>query len=1017
MNKILICLILCTFPALLFSQKDYFQQVVNYKIDVTLDDSSHTLAGEISMEYTNKAPETLEQIYVHLWANAYKNRNTAFAKQSLESGSTRFYFSEPKDLGNFSNLNFTVNEEGVGFEYDPQHPDIGIIQLNEPLAPGGKITIHTPFILKIPASFSRLGHVGESYQMTQWFPKPAVYDRQGWHAMPYLDMGEFYSEFGDFEVRITLPANYVVAATGEVQEAAEKAFLEEKIKATNLLMGGEFPAVDTFPASSSEMKTITFLAEEVHDFAWFADKRFHVQKSSVTLNSGREVDSWAFFTNTEAELWKKGTFYVDRSLEFYSQHVGEYPYPQATAVQSALSAGGGMEYPMITVIGLSGNAQALDEVITHEVGHNWFYGILAFDEREHPWMDEGLNSYYDHRYTRQYYEQPLPLLPKVMVRGSDVSTYEIAYLFQARRNIDQPPATSSADFSPVNYYLSAYEKPARIFRMLEVYLGTAEFDRLMKGFYEKWKFKHPMPEDLRSYLEDNSQRNLDWLFDGLIGSAGKIDYALTGIRQDGTLQLTVRNKGDLKTPFSISGMKGKEIIETRWYEGFPGEKVVDFPVGDYDRMVLDAKQEILDVNRQNNNIRTSGIFKTVEPLRLKFATGIEHAQRTSLYWSPLLAYNAYDDVMVGLTLYNSLIPARKFEFALAPLYAFDSGDLTGMGHVRYNIFPKSSKIQRLTIGLSAKSFNYNYIERDDYHLKYRRLVPSLSLQFGQKPGSSVQHTLDARAILLDEELARRDTDGVYLGNEFDNSLIFDLRYTLENRRALNPFKLQLGLEQQSYTNLSGDQHYLKAWLDWQSAYTYNTGRAIDFRIFVGAFLDNSRRNAGATSSRQLARGSWSLVAEGFTDYRYDGLYFGRNEGTGIWSQQINQEQGGLKTAFGSSFGIGESNSFIVSLNMKADLPQDLPLQLPIKPYFDIGYFDNAQPIASDATFTDQLMWSGGLMLDFVDETFAIYFPLINSDNVKTLYNGRDSGNYLARITWTLNLNQLDPWRFVDRLEF
>ena len=209
------------------------------------------------------------------------------------------------------------------------------------------------------------------------------------------------------------------------------------------------------------MKTIHYKAEQVHDFAWFADKRFKVQKSEVTLASGKKVDTWVMFTKAEEELWKDAINYVDRSTIFYSELVGEYPYPHATAVQSALSAGGGMEYPMITVIGLSGTAQALDEVITHEVGHNWFYGILAFNERYHVWMDEGINSYYDHRYTERYYESAgLNILPDFFQGSSELTELELGYLVQARKNRDQAPSEHSNDFETINYWLAGYEKPA-----------------------------------------------------------------------------------------------------------------------------------------------------------------------------------------------------------------------------------------------------------------------------------------------------------------------------------------------------------------------------------------------------------------------------------------------------------------------------------------------------------------------------------------------------------------------------
>jgi hypothetical protein len=220
--------LLAACPAVLAAQTPYFQQEVHYTIGATLNDRDHTLDAHIQMVYVNHAPEALSEIWMHLWPNAYQNRSTAFCKQKLREGSAEFYFAPDSMLGFLENLDFRVDGQPVAWRYDTKHPDIAVLTLAQPLLPGGRITIETPFLLKIPASFSRLGHVGTSYQMTQWYPKPAVYDARGWHAMPYLDMGEFFSEFGSFEVQITLPDNYVVGATGALQTASERDFLQKK---------------------------------------------------------------------------------------------------------------------------------------------------------------------------------------------------------------------------------------------------------------------------------------------------------------------------------------------------------------------------------------------------------------------------------------------------------------------------------------------------------------------------------------------------------------------------------------------------------------------------------------------------------------------------------------------------------------------------------------------------------------------------------------------------------------------
>jgi len=1010
-----------------FAQSKYFQQEVNTKIEVTLNDSSHTLTGAIEIEYINNSPETLTEIYIHLWANAYRNRKTAFAKQKVNQGSGSFYFAKGEDLGRFRKLNFTVDNTTVEWNYHNGQVDIAVLNLVQGLKPGGRITIRTPLNLEIPASFSRLGHVGESYQLTQWFPKPAVYDKTGWHPMSYVDMGEFYSEFGSYDVKITLPENYVVGSTGVLQNESEKAFLQKRVNETSKILAGkteaDFKAMkDTFPDSSPSMKTLHYKAEQVHDFAFFADKRFYVQNSEVTLASGKKVDTWAMFTNAEAEMWKKGIFYVDRSVKFYSEHVGEYPYPHATAVQSALSAGGGMEYPMITVIGLMGDPQSLDGVITHEVGHNWFYGILAFNERDYVWMDEGMNSYYDHRYTEKYYEKSsVEFLPKFMMKNTDYNLLELAYLYQARRNMDQAPATHSEEYSRINYFLGGYEKPAVSFKILEKYLGTSKFDEIMKSFYEAWKFKHPDPTDFRNHVEARTDKDLGWFFDGLINSNKKTDYAFKKLKSgEDQLTLKIKNKEANPAPFPVTAMKDSVAVRTEWYDGFTGTKELTFPSGDYDRLVIDKERLTLDLYRQNNSIKTKGVFKKMAPIQLQFLTGIENSKKNTLFWLPLIAWNNYDKTMLGLGVYNTSIPSKRFEFALAPMYSIASGDVVGVGRVKLNAFPKTDLLKKVTLGLGAKTFNKEYVWNNEYFEKYSRLVPSLTMELGSTANKSFSHRLNLRTILLWEERGEFEIDstgGRFVGTTNDRSIINEISYAGENRRAVNPYDFRLALEQQSFDGpRDREEQYVKASLQLNLNYTYANKKNVSFRIFGGYFLKNTRQGEQLVGSDGFARGDFNFTGAGFNDYRYDDFYFDRNVTEGIFSQQIHPGDGGFKNAIGGSASFGSANDYMLAVNIKADLPQALPFNLPLKPYFDFGYINDTHKSFDDIN-ASRTYYSGGLMLDFFDGVLGVYFPLVNSKFLKNDYNSNGRSDFFKKVTFTLDMNRANPLDLVDKIQF
>lgn len=1011
--------------------QNYFQQEVNYRLNVTLDDQAHTISGDIEIEYRNNAPQPLDTIWMHLWGNAFKNNSTAFAKQQLRNGSTQFYFAKDSGLGYYSNLDFMVDGQKATWAFDKNNPDIAYLKLSQSLRSGGKINIKTPFTLKIPASWSRLGHVGTSYQMTQWYPKPAVFDAQGWHQMPYLDMGEFYSEFGSFDVTLTLPDNYVVGATGTLQTASERQFLEQKVTETQAFVKDGFPKGEDFPPSAATMKTIRYTAERVHDFAWFADKRFHVVKDEATLPSGKKVETWGMFTNKEADLWVRGAEYVRRAVEFYSQHVGEYPWPQATAVHSALSAGGGMEYPMITVIGDSGNARSLDDVITHEVGHNWFYGLLATNERDHAWMDEGINSYYEHRYMEQYYGHRSSFdLPKFIAKHLDGDVYETGILLQCRRRLDQAPETHSDDFTQMNYGLIAYMKTASAFGHLEQYLGTAAFDKIMHAYFDKWAFKHPQPADLRAHFERESGKNLDWFFDGYINSIDHMDYCLSKLDEEGTngFQLTVKNKGEIAAPFPVVAYKDTMAVRTVWFEGFTGEQVLNFPATDCDRLVLDGEHATLEVYRKNNTLKTHGPLKSVEPLRPRFLFGVvpENSKYTTLNLTPVLGGNVYDGLMLGIATHNNLLPARRLQYQWTPLYGTNSGELVGTANVKYNIFPKAEKIKQLSFGVNSKAFNYRegmFKEVDGAIFKsllqYRRIVPFVRLDLIQAPTSKFYQEIQLRSIFLQEQEIVGNGFGGY-SLEWDDAIINELSWELGDRRAINPYSFRLALEQRSYDdpfNSKLKRSYLRLALEANTAITYEHKRNIYLRLFVGGFLQNDYRERGI-----IAPGAFNLTGQGFNDYRYDDFYFGRTETSGSVAQQIHQREGGMKVPLGSPYAQGRSNNFLFAINLKADLPQDLPGKLPLKPYFDFGYFDDARPISSDLSFEDQVWWQGGFALEFGKGIFGVYVPVVNSkqlrgtDELPGLYDQSGRDKWYERIAFTLDLSKLNPWRIVDGLQ-
>lgn len=738
----------------------YFQQEVNHQIEVALDDVNHALLGHIKTTYINNSPDTLESIWIHLWPNAYANGQTALAQQQIRQNDLFMFWAMQRDLGGMDSLDFRIDGDPVTWSFHPEHLDIALMELPSQLLPGNSFTYETPFYVKLPSGrISRLGHIGESYQITQWYPKPAVYDRDGWHEMPYLNQGEFYSEFGSFDVRITLPSNYVVGATGDLDPVwpdnhREKLFMDSLAlacsrKGASTVFESEMviDSLDDFPPSSPVQKTLRFRQHHVHDFAWFADKRWWVLKDEVELPwTKRKVTTWAMFTPGQAELWRKAPEYLADAVHYYSKWNGDYPYEHVTAVDGTISAGGGMEYPNVTVIGTSGSAMGLETVIVHEVGHNWFYGILGSNERTHAWMDEGINSFNETRYFVEKYGEELgfmgmkksatPMMERFDLLGKSYQSRDVlAYLMSAKMSVDQPMQCHSDEFTSANYGTIVYKKTAAAFEYLKAYLGTPMFDITMQRYFSEWKFKHPAPSDLQKVFEKSTDQNLDWFFESLIQTTGQTDYALVAVKktQEDSLRVRVVNRGQLAGPWSLYGQRQDSgWVQLGWYDGIAnGEKVeVIVPSSNssdnhYRALKIDEPGVMLDVNMHNNSVRTAGLFKGMEPLSLNLITRLDDGDQTQLHFLPFAGWNAADGWLPGLALHNSVLPLRDLEWLVAPTWSTARGTLRGMARLSWKQGPWRVEGQWRTFGSDSVE--------DFYSADYSRTGLKLMRSYNKRP--------------------------------------------------------------------------------------------------------------------------------------------------------------------------------------------------------------------------------------------------------------------------------------------
>ena len=957
---------LLTILSINLSAQDYFQQEVNYNISVELNDKNHTLIAEEIIEYTNNSPDDLDFLWFHIWPNAYKDNSTALAKHELESGNTDLYYATEEDRGYITDLNFTINGKKVDLKYHPEHIDICKLILNKPIKAGETITIKTPFKVKIPdARFSRLGHVDQSYMITQWYPKPAVYDKDGWHIMPYLSQGEFYSEFGSFDVSITLPRNYTVGATGDLQNKGEHVRLDEISEITDTIT--RFGSDMSFPESDKKTKTIRFTQEKIHDFGWFADKRYHVLKGEVSLpHSGRTVTLYTMFTNNEAHLWKNSIEYMHDAVYYYSLWNGDYPYNYCTAVDGTIAAGGGMEYPNVTVIGESGSPKMLEEVIMHEVGHNWFYGILGSNERDHAWMDEGINSYNEQRYMMRKYPDhnmldemiPIPNKLKKVFDLENITTKnvmgELMYLIGAWTAKDQPIDFPSADYTSMNYGGIVYMKTYIVFDYLAAYLGQDMFDNCMKEYFEKWKYKHPQPEDLKAIFENKTGKDLSWFFNNMITTTNQLDYSISKIdKEPKNLHITLKNNGTIPGPVVICGVTDGISSEELWVDGFEGTKTITYINGDYDHIRIDYNGVMPETNRNNNIYKTKGLFKQCEPIKLQLIGSVYNPEKTQIFYHPNLSWNKYNQFSSGLSIYNKFIPKGGFSYKISPMYSFGTRELVGRGNLAFTKYSHSSIFSKITLSVDAERYNYSE------EFRYNKIVPSLTIILNENNlRSKKENSIKTSYNVLHKDGIDRNLDPNFDGVENDveeRKNFLNIKYSFRNNKTINPYSFNLSLE-------SGED-FKKGNLLCNYNFQLNENKKISSRFYAGiAKIDAYHYKYNIQMS------AWN----GFMDYSFSEKTFSR-EDDGNLSRQMFIREGGLKHYTDIT-----SDNFLTSLSLDYNLLKMLHI------YAEAG---------TDGT---DFAYGSGLKINL--SGIGVYIPVFTENG---LFNG---GKYHEGIRLQLNAN-------------
>jgi hypothetical protein len=502
----------------------YWQQHADYKMDVTMDVKNYQYKGQQELIYTNNSPDTLKKVYYHLFNNAFQPGSEMDArlhsikdpdgrmvnKVTIDGKDTKVSRIEglkPNEIGYLKITNF--KQDGVA----AMAKTVGTIlevTLAKPILPNTKSTFTLDFDGQSPVQIRRSGRnnsEGVELSMTQWYPKLAEFDFEGWHADPYIAR-EFQGVWGNFDVNITIDKEYILGGTGYLQNPNEIGF------------GYQDQGVVVTTPKKAKTLTWHFVAPMVHDFAWAADKNY----IHDVVKGPNDVALHFLFKNypKTVENWKKLQPMMVNVMDFFNKNVGNYPYKQYSFIQGG---DGGMEYAMCTLMLGNGTLDGIYGTATHELGHSWFQHVLASNESKHPWMDEGFTTYISDMAENEFSD-------KKVVNPFE-GNYK-AYYSLVNSGKEQPQTTHGDRYDENRpYSISSYVKGSIFLSQLRYVIGEEKLAETVKRYYNDFKFKHPTPNDVKRSAERVSGANLDWYLVDWTQTVNTIDYGIKAVTENG----------------------------------------------------------------------------------------------------------------------------------------------------------------------------------------------------------------------------------------------------------------------------------------------------------------------------------------------------------------------------------------------------------------------------------------------------------------------------------------------------
>lgn len=897
-------------PTLCFAQIG-----VHYRADtLTLDAANRTLSGKVYIDVTNLGDSNLTKLTLVNWVNAYQPKHTYLSDEMLEAQSLSMRFAKPYDLGyNAASIKKVEAEESTTIEADKE-----IFELRINLPAKNTTTLVYSFLHQLPnRKFNGYGIDENTLVLSHWLPRLARHTATDSTTTPNSRNREAWFWPATYHLSLQTAGKATFSSNLDINALGQNQYLLQKSTPQQDALLVVFSGGTIVPVNANETQISLCFSGDY-----------------PPLNTN---NSW------------------EKIVNFLGRELGWLP-PDSLKIVVLTQKNGIQSAGNCVVVEATKLQEELEAAIIEELIKIYAIEVLNVNPALHPVLVAGLANYYKHQFYSNLYPEKMmlgPLSNTAFARFFKVEDYPVRYqnrllyLYMARQGLDQPLSDTVFAYNRFNREAVLQGKSVLWYSYMRNFVGEKNFLRAIRRFAQ---VGNGTPEDLINAMKYYHFQDVNWLLDSLYTTTGKIDYKIKRTDHcNSVYTATIKNNGNIATPFSITGYKNGKPVLTEWHTGFTGKKTIPIHFETYDEVRIDAARATPDINQKNNSVRTHGLLKHTKPFDFQFYTSLDNPDKTQVYWVPSLKYNAYDQFLIGAAFYNTNLVRKPIEYRVAPDFSTGTGQLTGTASIKFNVTPAGSPFHLISFGLYGRYYHYAP------NLAFSRFSPTLTLNFRKKqPRSLWLHTLRLRGVLVDKEIPADAQN-----NAINNYQVFDFRYRAENGSVLRPIIANFDMQvAQDFARLS---------LDITQRLRLTKNHLMTARLFYGGFI------AQSTNLNEY----FTFGLSGTTDYLFDYYLLGRSDQSGLWSQQFFVTDGGFK-----------SRTPIFSTSLLA-----ANVNLPIYRYFG-AFTDVAYDITNAASH-----WDAGFYISILPDFAEVYFPLAGNNFELADANQK----YIQKIRFVLNL--------------